>query len=145
MLDVEVGKRFVLIGLWVAASTATAQTATGYAAVTIIAPVSLISSTGIITASVSSSSGWVSLVIPRTMDSLLTVTVLPDQSQGQQGVTTSVKSQDQQGAVELDGPAAKQKLLGVQVSDGTLGPSLATSISLASLASAGFSATVAFN
>lgn len=145
MLYIKVNKYLVLISVWFAASAATAQTATGYAAVTIISPVSLISSTGVFAPFVSYSNGWVSLVIPRTMVFLSTFTVLSDQSQGLQGATTSVKSQDQQGAVELDDQAAKPKLLGVQVSDGTLGPSLATSITLASLESAGFSATVAFN
>jgi hypothetical protein len=132
----------VLIGIGAGAVNAAAETVGAYVRISIIAPVSVMSLTGAISPTISTSTGWVTLTIPRGSVSASTFTVL---SSVQGAGATPVKSDGSDGAAELDDQAVKPESLNVDVSDGTLSPDLATSMSLAVRDSAAYAATVAFN
>jgi hypothetical protein len=142
MLTLSIRMLVVLIGIGCGALKAAAETVGGYVMISIIAPVSVMSLTGAISPTIGTSTGWVTLMIPRGSNSTSTFTVL---SNVQGARAKPVKSESNDSAVLPDDQAAKPEALSVDFSDGTLNSDLATSMSLAVRDSAGYAATVAFN
>lgn len=132
----------ILLGLLITAAKTAAATAKGYAVVSVIAPVAVMSSTGLLSPFASSSTGWVSIMIPRAG----TLNFQPVASFGtsRAAAATSVDS-NAENSEELDDQATSPRILDLPFNDGTLSSSMATSLTVSGLNPGKYSATVAFN
>ena len=142
MLTLSIRILVVLLSIGTGAVKAVAASVGGYVVISVIAPVSVMSLTGAISPTIGTSTGWVTLMIPRSRISASTFTVL---SSVQGANASPVNSESADNAVLPADKTVKPDSLSLNFSDGLLSPNLATSISLAVSDSAGYAATVEFN